>query len=144
VAAQTRDPRTLRIMTRLLSLLTVALLLIGTSACRATGASQPFYVHDVYFTLTDSSPQAAATLVDACHEYLGDLPGIVKFAAGTRDESADRDVNDLEFDVSLHVWFDSPAAYASYGTAPKHLEFIEVFSGNWAGVRVFDSNASGR
>src|SRR5690349_5897549 len=38
--------------------------------------------HDVFFTLTDSSPKAVDALVSACHKYLKNHPGVEFFAAG--------------------------------------------------------------
>ena len=123
--------------------LTLSLLLALLASCRASGGGE-VVVHDVYFALTDDSPEATAELVDACHAYLADLPGVVRFAAGTREAERAGPVNDVDFDVSLHVWFEDAAAYAAYDTAPRHLEFVEAFRGNWASVRVFDSNARTR
>ena len=130
-------------MNRRRSLFTLLLILLGLSACRAPGAAQPLVVHDVYFTLEDDSDERVSELVEACHEWLGELPGIAFFAAGSRDLAHTGDVNDKEFDVSLHVWFESPEAYASYGEDPKHLDFIDAFKANWSGVQVFDSTATG-
>ena len=48
-------------------------------------------------------------------------------------------VNDRDFDVALHVVFDTPANQDIYQTAPMHLKFIEEEKANWAKVRVFDS-----
>ena len=69
-------------------------------------------VHDVYFTLEDSSAAARAALVDLCHEHLAGHDGILFFAAGTREESHRRDVNDDAYHVSLHICFESKATEA--------------------------------
>jgi len=107
-------------------------------------ASAEFVVHDVYFELTDASPEAVQALVDGCHDYLAPLPGIVHFAAGARSPERQGGVNDVDYDVSLHVWFTDMAALEAYDTAEQHLAFIEAFRENWSGVRVFDSDTSGR
>ena len=39
--------------------------------------------HVVFFTLKDSSDAAIQTLLDACHKYLKNHPGVVYFGAGT-------------------------------------------------------------
>ena len=106
--------------------------------------SAEFVVHDVYFELNDASPEAVQALLDGCHEYLAPLPGIVHFAAGTRSPERQVGVNDVDYDVSLHVWFTDMAALEAYDTAEQHLAFIEAFRENWSGVRVFDSDTSGR
>ena len=99
--------------------------------------------HDVYFTLKDASPQARATLVAACHAKLAGIAGIVFFVTGTRDPELQRDVNDRDYDVSLHVVFGDRAAHDAYQEAPAHLQFIAANRDNWQAVRVFDSKLSG-
>ncbi len=95
--------------------------------------------HNVYFALHDRSDLSRAKLVAACKKYLADHPGVIFFAAGTLAEELDRPVNDRDFDVALHVVFDTPANQDLYQTAPLHLKFIEEEKANWAKVRVFDS-----
>jgi hypothetical protein len=95
--------------------------------------------HMVYFSLNDSSPAARERLVEACHKYLTGHPGTVYFAAGTLVPDLARPVNDLDFDVSLHVVFDSRKAHDDYQTHPRHLQFIEENKPTWKKVRVFDS-----
>ena len=118
----------------------IALLLAG--GCRyqnkLSGDSQMF-AHNVYFTLNDASEEKKAELVAECHRYLKDHPGVVFFAAGTVSQAHDREVNVRDFDVSLHVIFDSVTNQDAYQEAPDHLTFIERNKGNWKQVRVFDS-----
>ena len=95
--------------------------------------------HDVYFSLTDNSPGAKATLVAACKKYLADHPGTVWFAAGTLAPELTREVNDLDFDVALHVVFKDMASHDQYQKAKEHLQFIAENKANWKQVRVFDS-----
>ncbi len=98
--------------------------------------------HTVYFTLNDSSPEACETLVNAAKKYLSSHAGTVFFAAGTLEESLNRPVNDLDFDVVLHVVFESRQAHDDYQVADLHNQFIEENKANWAKVRVFDANVS--
>jgi hypothetical protein len=95
--------------------------------------------HMVYFELTDDSAAARQKLIDACKEYLSDHPGTVAFAAGVVADEFDRDVNDRDWDVSLHLVFRDKAAHDRYAVAPSHLQFIEENRANWKRVRVFDS-----
>jgi hypothetical protein len=95
--------------------------------------------HDVYFTLRDASPEAKAKLVEACRRHLTGHEGTVFFAAGTRAAEMARDVNDRDYDVSLHVYFRDKAAHDTYQDHPRHKEFIAEMSANWKAVRVFDS-----
>lgn len=95
--------------------------------------------HNVFFTLKDKAPAKVAELVAACHKYLNVQPGIVFFAAGPLCSELDRDVNDRDWDVGLHLVFESKAAHDAYQTDSTHNRFIEEMKGNWSKVRVFDS-----
>jgi hypothetical protein len=95
--------------------------------------------HHVYFTLKDASAAAENKLLAACREFLTNHPGTVFFACGTLADALKRDVNDRNFDVSLHIVFKDQAAHDAYQVAPRHLEFITQNRDNWKQVRVFDS-----
>jgi hypothetical protein len=100
---------------------------------------EPLLVHNVYFSLKDNSADAKNKLVDACKTYLTKHPGEVHFGAGTRAEDLNREVNDRDFDVSLHIVFKDKAAHDKYASAERHLKFIDENKDNWKKVRVFDS-----
>lgn len=114
-----------------------------TAACAApvlAGApAGPRLAHNVFFTLKEKTPAAREKLVAACHKYLKPHPGVTFFAAGSRAVALAREVNDLDFDVSLHVIFDSKESHDRYQTAALHLKFIEENQSLWSKVRVFDS-----
>jgi hypothetical protein len=95
--------------------------------------------HIVFFKLKDNSTAAHKKLVAACQKYLSGHDGEVYFSVGTRAEELKREVNDQNFDVALHIIFDSKAAHDKYQDHPRHHEFIKENKDNWAGVRVFDS-----
>jgi hypothetical protein len=95
--------------------------------------------HDVYFSLEDNSPEAKAKLIAACQKYLSGHPGTIWFAAGPRGDEFQRDVNDQDFDVGLHIVFKNKAAHDQYAEDERHLKFIELMKPNWKQVRVFDS-----
>lgn len=97
--------------------------------------------HIVFFTLKENSDANRSALVEACNTYLDGHDGCVFFAAGTRTPDLQRDVNDQEFDVALHVVFASRADHDAYQTHDRHLKFIAENKDNWAKVRVFDSDA---
>ena len=99
----------------------------------------PMLAHMVFFTLKDGTPQNREKLVASCKKYLTGHPGTVYFSAGSRGEEFDREVNDREFDVALHVVFKDKASHDVYQDAPRHLEFINENKATWAKVRVFDS-----
>ena len=114
-------------------------MLQGVSSSNAQNKEGSLLSHDVYFSLKDNSPAAKKKLVDACMKYLSSHDGEVFFAAGTRDESFKRDVNDTQFDVMLLIVFKGIAAHDKYQDAKRHQQFIEENKGNWKTVRVFDS-----
>lgn len=97
--------------------------------------------HIVYFTLKDRSQEAIDKLILDCKTYLTEHPGVVFFAAGTVVPDLTRPVNQLDFDVALHIVFTNREAHDLYQTAPRHLEFIEQNKASWEKVRVFDSYA---
>lgn len=102
-------------------------------------AVEPMLAHNVYFSLHDNSPAARAKLVEACKKYLSGHPGTVFFAVGTLAEELDRDVNDRDFDVGLHLIFQNMKAHDDYQQAPRHNQFIAENEAGWKKVRVFDS-----
>ena len=98
--------------------------------------------HNVYFSLKTPTDAARKALVDACKKHLPGHAGIIFFACGTRQEGLERPVNDREFDVSLHIVFESKAAQDAYQDAPDHEVFVAENRDGWAKVRVFDSDVS--
>lgn len=98
--------------------------------------------HNVYFSLKDRSDSSIQKLVAACKEYLTEHPGVVFFACGTLEKDLNRLVNVRDFDVALHVVFESKAAHDAYQDAPRHQTFVEENRENWAQVRVFDSDVT--
>ena len=120
---------------------------LGLTLLSALGADKkaqhpPMLAHNVYFSLKDHSQAAKESLVQDSHRYLSPIPGIVFYAAGTLSD-ADRDVNDRDFDVALHVVFKDKAAMLKYLDHPQHLEYVNKHKPNWKKVRVFDSDVSG-
>ena len=99
-------------------------------------------VHNVYFSLKDNSAAARQKLLAACKKYLTAHQGIVFFASGTLAEELNREVNDRNFDVGLHIVFEDQAAHDRYQVAAAHQQFIDENKSNWAKVRVFDSLAA--
>ena len=95
--------------------------------------------HTVYFTLLDDSPTAIQQLVDGCHQYLKNHPGIAYFAVGTLANEFTRPVNDRMNDVALHIFFTDKEAHDVYQVNEQHNQFIATFSPNWKQVRVFDA-----
>lgn len=99
--------------------------------------------HNVYFTLKEQTDANTATLIAACKKYLADHPGVVFFAAGGLAKELDRPVNVRDWDVALHVVFDTMENQNLYQVAPTHLQFIAEHRESWASVKVFDSVVEG-
>lgn len=97
-------------------------------------------VHNVYFKLKDDSPAKVDELVAACKKYLEKQPGVTFFASGAVAEGLDREVNDRDWDVGLHMMFKDRATHDRYQNDPQHKKFIEENKGNWEKVRVFDTD----
>jgi hypothetical protein len=102
-------------------------------------AAEPQVAHMVFFTLAEDSPQNREKLVAACRKYLDGHAGTVYFSAGVLAEDLKREVNDRQFDVSLHLVFANRQAHDRYQEHPRHLQFIEENRQLWSQVRVFDS-----
>jgi hypothetical protein len=120
----------------------VAILIVSVGLLARTATPTPssrMLSHDVYFSLNDNSEAAKQRLVQACQKYLADHPGTVWFDAAVLATEYRREVNDVEFDVALHLVFKDKAAHDRYQEAPRHQQFIEENRDNWKKVRVFDS-----
>lgn len=115
------------------------LLVVGTASVVGDEKAPKMLSHDVYFTLNDDSPKAREALVAGCEKFLSKHPGTVWFAAGALVEEHEREVNDRDFDVALHIVFKDKASHDQYQVADAHHRFIEEFKDNWESVRVFDS-----
>jgi len=105
----------------------------------AKAAATPQIGHMVYFKLKDSTPDNRTKLVDACKKYLVEHEGVVYFAAGVIGDEFKREVNDRDWDVALHLVFETKAAHDKYATAPDHLKCNDKNKAGWEKVRVFDS-----
>lgn len=99
----------------------------------------PRLTHNVFFRLKDPTPANVEALVAACRKYLNVQPGIVFFAAGPICKELAREVNDQNWDVGLHIVFDSKESHDNYQDDPTHVKFVDENKPTWAGVRVFDS-----
>src|SRR3954465_6611750 len=99
----------------------------------------PRLAHNVFFKLKARADAKAEELVAACKKYLNVQPGIVFFAAGRVCAELARDVNDRDWDVGLHLVFDSKESHDNYQDDPTHNRFIAEMKANWAKVRVFNS-----
>jgi hypothetical protein len=111
---------------------------LPASASETAGKSAPL-AHIVFFTLAEPNDANRATLVEACKKYLDKHEGVVFFGVGVRAPEYDREVNDREYDVALHLVFETAKDQDVYQTHPRHTKFVEECKGLWKKVRVFDS-----
>ena len=95
--------------------------------------------HNVFFTLKDRTDDARTKLVAAAKTHLTGHPGVLFYACGTLAQELDRPVNVRDFDVALHVVFDTVASHDIYQDAPRHNQFVIENRDGWETVRVFDS-----
>ncbi len=96
--------------------------------------------HMVYFELIDASEQKVENLVAECQKYLNHHPGLEFFGVGRLVPDLSREVNVMDFHVSLHTVFANRKAHDDYQVSERHIEFIEKNKATWKSVRVFDSN----
>src|SRR6266516_1033431 len=80
----------------------------------AADESGPMLVHNVFFTLKESTPEGRKKLAAACKQYLSKHEGEVYFAAGPLAEDYKREVNDRDFDVALTIVFKNKKAHDQY------------------------------
>ena len=97
------------------------------------------HLHNVYFSLKHPSNESIQQLIDECTTYLSSQDGIVSFHCGHLETGLDREVNDRDWDVSLHILFESREAHDAYQTEAQHQVFVDRNAESWARVRVFDT-----
>src|SRR5437762_1606766 len=119
------------------SLLAAALLAVPHTA--TTKEADKLLAHDVFFKLKDGADASKQKLVEACKKYLSKHPGAVFFGVGTLASELNRDVNDRDFDVALHIYFQDKTSHDKYQSSERHVQFINENKETWAKVRVFDS-----
>jgi hypothetical protein len=105
---------------------------------------EPMIGHMVFFTLTDNSPAKVRALVAACDKLLSKHQGEVYYSAGPRAKEFNRDVNDQDWDVALHLVFKSKADHDKYQDHARHKQFVDENRTGWKKVRVFDSHLAAK
>jgi hypothetical protein len=100
--------------------------------------SEPL-AHIVFFTLAESNDENRAKLVELCKKHLDKHDGVVYFGVGVNAPEYNREVNDRDYDVALHLIFKTAKDQDTYQTHPRHVKFVEEGQGLWKKVRVFDS-----
>jgi hypothetical protein len=105
---------------------------------RYKAANRPF-AHMFFFQLCDTSQELVAVFTDLCVQYLGGHPGQRHFSVGIRALEINRDVSGTNFEVSVHMIFDSIADFTKYSASDSHEEFITQSAGMSPVRIVYDS-----
>ena len=95
-------------------------------------------LHSTYFRLKDRSQTSCAAYIAACIRFLSISKGITGFWVGQLGEDFRRPVNDLTFDVAMHIEFENFAAWLAYNDDPNHHQFVQAVGSLAASRRVFD------
>jgi hypothetical protein len=96
--------------------------------------------HSIFFSAHDRSEAAVSKTLEACRKYLTGHPGTNSFACGTPNQEQSRPANNRDFEIALHVFFDSKEAHDAYQKAPAHKKFISENNPSWRQARVFDAD----
>jgi len=112
---------------------------LQSSSSNTTHSSAPL-AHIVFFTLNEPSEASREKLIDGCKRHLDNHDGLTFFGVGVNAPEYDRDVNDRDYDVALHLVFATAKDQDAYQTDPRHLEFLKECKPLWKKVRVFDSS----
>jgi hypothetical protein len=126
------------ILTCLLLVALVAVLALNAVA-RFSAKSEPQLAHMVFFTLKDHSQEAREKFVASCQKYLSNHKGTVYFSVGTIADEVEEGVGVKDFDVALHLIFETKEDKAAYLVDPRHKQFGAENGKLFAKVRVFDS-----
>jgi hypothetical protein len=106
----------------------------------STSSDDAMVGHMVYFKLKDPTPENRQRLVALCHELCQGHPGEVYYAVGEMSKDFNRDVNDHNWDVALHIIFRTKTDHDHYQyKSERHQKFIATDKGLAGRPRVFDS-----
>ncbi len=109
-----------------------------TSTSAAGSKSAPL-AHIVFFTLAEPNDANRAKLIEGCKKHLDNHHGVTHFTVGVNAPEYDREVNDRDYDVALHLVFATANDQDAYQSHPRHVEFVNQCKPLWKKVRVFDS-----
>jgi hypothetical protein len=136
------SPALLRFWLPVLALTAGGMILLDTAAPSrsAEKKNEARLAHMVFFTLKESSAASRERFVASCNKYLAGHDGVVFYAVGTiAEDVVEPGVSVRDFDVSLHLVFESKDAEAKYLKDPRHVKFVEENKAQFQKVRVFDS-----
>ncbi|MFM1912894.1 MAG: hypothetical protein RIR51_732 [Bacteroidota bacterium] len=96
-------------------------------------------IHNVFFTLKNPNSREDRDALLEGLKILKGIPQVKKAHIGVLASTEQRDVVDVDFQVSETLFFDSEEDQQIYQDHPIHHEFIAKCSSLWAKVRVFDT-----
>ena len=129
-------------MNRRIAFIVVPALFLGVAigaAARPAAKDDSQLIHNVFFTLKDHSKESREAFLASSKKYLTGHEGTVYFVLGTIAEDVVESVSVRDFDVALHLVFESKEAGAKYIKDPRHEEFVKENKDSWSKVRVFDT-----
>jgi hypothetical protein len=92
-----------------------------------------------FFQLCDTSRVLVEHFMNLCTHYLGGHPGQRHFSVGVRALEINRDVSGTNFEVSVHMIFNSIHDFNKYSASDSHEEFITQSAGMSPQRIVYDS-----
>ncbi len=96
-------------------------------------------IHTVFFWCKAGvSAEEKAAFIEGAKK-LGTVDAVKSVSVGIPAETPRRDAVDHSFDVNLVLQFDSIALHDTYQVHPIHHEFVELYSGLWERVQVYDT-----
>jgi hypothetical protein len=119
-------------------IIAAAVILAGCATAQSEPSSAKFS-HFVLFDLAAEDRAAHEAFTKTLDTYLKGHPGEVSYATGLRAADMSREVNLQDYDVTLHIVFETKAAHDVYQTAERHLRFIDLHKTEWTSVRVVDT-----
>ena len=99
--------------------------------------------HAVYFWLKNAGSREDRDRLAAGLAGLRKIDVVRDLQIGIPADTADRDVVDKSFDVSILALFDNEADEGSYAVHPLHDRFLEECEHLWERVVVYDSKHLG-
>lgn len=129
-------PSTTWLLTLALAAIAIPALAVAT---RPAKKAEPRLAHMVFFKLKDSSEESRTKFIGLCEKYLTGHPGTLHVSFGTMAKDVVEPVSDRDFDVALHLVFESKDGNAKYQKSDRHVQFVKEAGPLMAKVRVFDS-----
>ena len=97
------------------------------------------FAHMFFFQLSDTSKELVDHFIGLCVKYLSDYAGQRHFSVGYRALEMNRPVNAKDFEIAVHMIFDTFESYVEYAKSDRHNEFITQSAGMSPERIIYDS-----